>query len=191
MRISPFNDDEDVSETPDSDERYEEFLRLFAKDRHRIFAHVFSLIPHEADAEDVFQRCSIVLWRKFPEYNREYRFLSWACGIAVNEVRNFLKTRRRSRVKFFPEPTELLSAERLAREDEFSARGAALRECIDQLRPAERNLIQITYWEEQSLKEFADVTGSNLQVLYNQLSKIRRTLFACIKRKLSQEYGNE
>lgn len=191
MRTIPFDDSGQWSKTPNADERYEEFLRLFSKDRHRIFAHVFALIPHEADAEDVFQRCSVVLWRKFHEFNPEYRFLSWACGIAVNEVRNFLRTRRRSRVKFFPEPTELLSAERLAREDEFSERGIALQECLERLRPAERNLIQIAYWEEQTLKEFADATGSSLQVLYNRLSKIRKSLFDCINRRLSQENGNE
>jgi DNA-directed RNA polymerase specialized sigma24 family protein len=37
------------------DERYETFLRCFAQERDRVFAYVQSLLPHRADAEDVFQ----------------------------------------------------------------------------------------------------------------------------------------
>lgn len=109
----------------------------------------------------------------------------------MNEVRNFLKTRRRSRVSFFPDPIELLSRERLADEEEFSARAIALQSCIQQLQETERDLLRIAYWENRSLKEFAEETEGSLQVLYNRLSKIRKKLYACIERKLSGEARHE
>ncbi|HWL09005.1 MAG TPA: sigma-70 family RNA polymerase sigma factor [Planctomicrobium sp.] len=165
---------------------YEKFLELFLQHRDRLFSHIFSLIPHEADAEDVFQRCSIVLWKKFDEFDPSGSFLAWSYGVAVNEVRNFLKTRRRSRLAFLPDVIELLSEERLSNQDDYSDRMLALQDCVDQLRPEERHLVRIAYWGEQTVKEFAEATDASLQVMYNRLSKIRRTLLACIQRKLSE-----
>ena len=61
-------------------DRYEEFLRLFTQERERMFAFIYSMIPRQADAEDVFQRSSLVLWRKFHEFRQGEDFLAWACG---------------------------------------------------------------------------------------------------------------
>ena len=71
-----------------------------AQDRDRILAYIQSLLPHRADAEDVFQRCSIVLWRKFHDFDVQQEFLPWACGVAFYEVRNFLRVAARDRLQF-------------------------------------------------------------------------------------------
>jgi len=187
VKTAALGGDVDFNGTSSDDARYEAFLELFSRHRDRIFAHIFSLVPHEADAEDLFQRCSIVLWRKFREFDQSGSFYAWSCGVAVNEVRNFFKVRKRSRVSFFPEPVELLSRERLADEEDLSLRAIALQSCLQQLRESERDLLRIAYWENQSLKEFAEKTEGSLQVLYNRLSKIRKRLYACIERKMSGE----
>ena len=80
-------------------DHYEEFLKLFARDRERIFSYIYSLLQHHADSEDVFQRCSLLLWRKFSRFDREGSFLSWACGVALYEVRNFLRVAGRDRMQ--------------------------------------------------------------------------------------------
>lgn len=176
------------SELPPTDEeRYEAFLAMFLRHRDRLFSHIFSLVPHEADAEDIFQRCSIVLWKKFGEFEPEGSFLAWSYGVATHEVRNFSRTRRRSRLFFFPEAMEQLTEERLKNEEKLSARRLALEGCLQRLSPREQQLLKIVYWEKQTLKQFADETNSSIQVLYNRLSKVRRALLACIERKVSGE----
>jgi len=187
VKMSAPDDDQEFYETSFQGDRYEEFLSLFSQHRDRIFAHIFCLVPHEADAEDIFQRCSVVLWRKFSVFESSGSFHAWACGVATNEVRNFFKGQRRSRVRFFPEAIDLLAEEQLAREDEFAARALALQACLERLRPEDRNLLRIAYWENRSLKEFAESTQHSLQVIYNRLSKIRKLLFQCIERKIAQE----
>jgi RNA polymerase sigma-70 factor, ECF subfamily len=47
---------------------YGQFVQLFAQGRDSLFAYIFSLLPHWPDAEDVFQQTSLVLWRKFGEF---------------------------------------------------------------------------------------------------------------------------
>src|SRR5262245_4341876 len=112
---TPSNDLNDSANDLAGDARYEEFLTLFAQPRERIFAFIYSLVPNFADAEDAFQRCSLSLWRKFDTFDRQRSFLAWSCGVAANEVRNALRTRRRDRLRFDDELVGLLAEARPAK----------------------------------------------------------------------------
>ena len=57
-----------MSETGRRNVDVEEFVRLLMAHERQIFTYILTLLPHVADAEDVLQETSIVLWRKFPEY---------------------------------------------------------------------------------------------------------------------------
>ena len=61
----------------------EAFLKEFAPHHDRLFAYLFSLLPHRPDAEDVFQRTSLILWQKFDQWTPGSDFLAWACGLAT------------------------------------------------------------------------------------------------------------
>jgi RNA polymerase sigma-70 factor (ECF subfamily) len=168
-------------------DRYEEFLNLFARDRERIYAYIFSLLPHHADAEDVFQRCSILLWRKIDQFDRNGSFLAWACGVAFYEVCNFLRVADRDRLQFDIELIGQLAERRretLGRDEECKA---ALRRCLDHLNGGDRALIDQVYYGDRSVKELAEAAGRAPQTLYNQLSQIRRRLFQCMQRTLAAE----
>ena len=60
--------------------------KIMNESRHTSLA----LLPNEQDAQDVFQRTSLVLWQKFDQFDSDRDFLPWACGVAHYEVRNFL-----------------------------------------------------------------------------------------------------
>lgn len=183
-----WNEADAIDENLGSQETYEEFLELFSRHRERLFAHIFALIPHEADAEDIFQRCSILLWRKFPDFDdTRSQFPTWACGVALNEIRNFVKSRRRSRLTFQPELLEQLSEDRLSDEDFETDRIDALRNCVERLHPRERELVRIAYDESVTIKDYATQTNQSLQALYNKLAKVRRLLLACVERTISRE----
>lgn len=171
------------------DALYEEFLRVFTRERERLFAYVYSLLPHQADAEDVFQRCSLLLWRKFSEFDRNREFLPWACGVAFYEVRNFLRSAERNRLQFSPELIEQLAASRTESLERAGDRLSALRECLEQLRTPDRELISVVYGSSEQLGAFAASTGQALQTLYNRLSQIRQRLLKCVDRRLAVEGG--
>lgn len=173
-----------TDEDPDAD-LYEEFLTLFARDRERVFAYIFSLLPHHADAEDVFQRCSLLLWRKFGQFDRGGRFLSWACGVALYEVRNFLRTVGRDRLRLDADLLAQVAERRLESLERDEDRLDALRRCVERLRGPERELVQLVYGGDRSIKDLAETTGRATQSVYNQLSQIRRRLFDCVQRTLA------
>ena len=111
----------------------------------------------------------------------------WACGIAFNEVRNFLTVQRRSRLHFDLELVELL-AEEAAGEDQLSeSRLDALRNCLTQLSDRQQSILQQCYAGTESITEVAKQIGRERTALYKQLARLREKLLACINLRLAKE----
>ena len=167
------------------DRRYEEFLQHFLRDQARIFAYVRALLPHYADAQDVFQRCSLTLWRNFDQFDHERLFLPWACRIAFNEVRNFRRVAGRDKLQFADDLVEQLAEQRMERLTQRDQRSSALRTCVEKLKAADRDLLRLVYEESQTVETIAQSAGKAMQTIYNRLSALRRMLLDCIEQKLT------
>jgi RNA polymerase sigma-70 factor (ECF subfamily) len=138
------------------------------------------LLPHHADAEDVFQRCSILLWQKFEEFDTDRPFFPWACGIAYYEVRNFIRVSSRDRLYFDAELLDSLSKTREKSLASSDGRLELLHACFEKLKSSDRELLKFFYEGLQTAAEYAVAQGKSLQTIYNRLSYARRQLVACI-----------
>src|SRR5215208_1241171 len=121
-------------------ERTEEFVRLLTQHQSLIRGFLFTLLPFHSEADDLFQRTSIVLWRKFQQFQIGSDFGAWACQIAKLEVRNFLRVGRRDRLCFSDELLASLADMRLAIDTELGLRREALRQCVAKLRPDDKKI---------------------------------------------------
>lgn len=164
----------------------ERFVAEFARHRDRLFAYVYSLLPRREDAEDVFQRVSVVLWQKIGTWERDVDFPSWACGVAFYEVKNFLRVSGRDRLRFNDALLERLAEERPATLAARDERVAALDGCLRKLDAAERELVRRAYADETSVRALAAESGKAAQTLYNRLHQIRRKLFDCVAFKTAE-----
>src|SRR5947199_6801108 len=107
----------------DSNEQHERFVERFVRSQDRLYAYVATLLPNRADAEEVFQQTSLVLWRKWQQFDATREFLPWACGIAHHEVRNFLRKHKdRGRVFLSDDVLEQVAQSRLKLHDVLAAR---------------------------------------------------------------------
>jgi len=168
-------------------EEGERFLRLFGEHQKRILAYIYSLVPHAQNAEDICQKTSLVLWRKFHQLERDGDFMAWACRVAYLEVLNFRRTASRDRLCFSDELLAYLAEERLADLVETNGRLVALRECVKQLGRPQQELLEQAYSTEESIRLLAERLGQAVQTIYNRLSRIRRILFDCVERRLAKE----
>ncbi|HWL10642.1 MAG TPA: sigma-70 family RNA polymerase sigma factor [Planctomicrobium sp.] len=174
-----------MSTDQNPERQYELFLREFARDRSKLFRYIFSLLPNHADAEDVFQRCSLVLWQKFSEFEPERSFFAWACGIAFNEVRYFLRTNHHQRLKFDTELITEISEIRHVQLDQSGDILAHISDCLTRLPRRDRQLVRMAYGKNQTIKSYAESTRSAPQTIYNNLARIRRLVQACVQKKLA------
>ena len=61
-----------------ADRGHAEFIGLFAQHHSDILAYIYKLVHDRHDADDLFQRTSIVLWSKFDSFEPSSNFLAWA-----------------------------------------------------------------------------------------------------------------
>jgi RNA polymerase sigma-70 factor, ECF subfamily len=172
---------------PEADDDTAAFMALLMQHRHRLYAFIAKQLVNPADVEDVFQKTSIVLWMKMSEFDPGGSFFPWACGIAFNEVRNFLTIQRRSRLSFDLELVELLAKEAAEEESLSELRLEALRRCMTQLSDRQQSILQQCYAGTESITSVAEHLGRERTALYKQLARLREKLLDCINRRLAQE----
>ncbi len=165
--------------------QFGEYLR---RDQARLYGYIHSLVRDLSDADDLFQQTSLILWRKFGEFDHTRRFFSWACGIARLEVANFLRSRGRQRLYFSDDLNLLLiETQEEVGDEELADRRDALARCVTKLRPRDKDLLEECYGTESGVHDAAGRRGRSSQSVYNSLRRIRRALFECITRALEQE----
>lgn len=184
-----------MPETTDQPDRHAEFVRLLNAGHRRLLAYLVSLLGNRHDAEDVLQRASVTLWRKFDGFElgagRSQQevlgdFLAWASTVAFYEVKNFQRAQARSRLQFSEELMQTLADERVADLAQTDSRHEALEQCIAKLDERGRQLLEAAYLEEGSLATLAETLGRAPQTLYNKLNVIRRALAECVTRRLAE-----
>lgn len=177
---------EPLDDANNESDAHESFVRLFSRERRRIYAFTYSLVPVTADAEDIFQQVSIVLWRKFAEFDRDRDFFKWACGVVFLTVQNFRRASARKRLIFSDELVQRLADQRLDWSQNENERMEALDECLSLLKTGDRKMIAEVYSEGSKPNEVAASLGLTVQTIYNRLTTIRKRLLECVNRKMSR-----
>ena len=165
-----------------------QFVERFVRSQDRIYAYVVTLLPNRTDAEEVFQQTSLVLWKKWQQFDPRRDFVAWACGIAHHEVRNFLRKHKdRGRVSLSEDVLAEVARVRLEMHDVLEARRHALRHCLGLLEQGHRELLERCYAGKDSIKAIAESLGQPPNAVYMTLKRLRRALFDCINRTLAAE----
>ncbi len=151
-----------------------------------LLRYVMSLVANRHDAEDVLQRASLVMWRRFGTFEMGTDFAAWATTIAFYEARNFQRVTGRSRVDFDDELMHTLAAERVEHVRHWSRRTEALEHCVQKLDAASRALVGAIYTEGTLAVELARQQGCAPKTIYNKLNFIRRALAECVQRRMAE-----
>ncbi len=170
----------------------EDFVRLLAKHEARVFSYIFALLPNSADAEEVLQETSVVIWRKFHafELGSEFvdsDFVSWACRIAYYEVLRFRRDRRTPVTNLSSEFVEAVAVQRGELDRALVDRREALAHCIQRLNPRDRDLVERRYLIGLQVKEIAGAFNRPISSISRSLSRVRRALSECVNRTLGKE----
>jgi len=190
--------------------RHEQFARAFVQHQDRVYGYIVTMLPNRHDAEDVFQQTSLILWQKWDQFvvppsggekfvvppsggsdrlepELPTLFLRWACGIAHNEVRNFLRRRSRDRVVFSEKLMSDLAEVRLDVQPLLEARRGLLAECMKKLDYIAREMLDRCYAGRESIKQIAQQFRTTPNALYLRLRRIRRELMECVEQGTKRE----
>jgi RNA polymerase sigma-70 factor, ECF subfamily len=166
----------------------EEFVRLFGLNQGRVFGYIVNLIPHRADAEEVLQRTSIVLWRKFDQFHPSGEFVRWACGVAHLEVLSYVRQQNRRRQVFGETVLNKLAETRIARSDLLEQRRLVIDDCVAKLVRSDREIIEHYYYQgRKTAAEVAAELGRPANTILKALIRIRKSLQRCVDEAVSSE----
>jgi RNA polymerase sigma-70 factor (ECF subfamily) len=168
-------------------ERHHRFLRLFTAHEPALRAHVRRLVPSRADADDVMQEVSVVLWDKFDTFEEGGDFRAWAFGVARFEVLAWMRDRGRDRLVLDEEAVARIAEEASADEPRLQRQREALEQCMQKVPAAQRGLLMLAYQEDASIQEVARQSGRSTAGFYQWLHRMRRLLLDCIRRSLFNE----
>ena len=163
------------------------FAKLFRDSYRQVLAYVHVLVADYTDAEDVVQQASLVLWKKFDEYEPGTSFVAWACGVARFEAMNFLKQKRRYHVRF-SEAFQMKLAEAVAGVEPkvVDQRMNTLEDCVEKLPENQRELLRRCFGESESVADVARQLGRTTHSVYSSLRNIRHKLFDCVERSAAE-----
>jgi RNA polymerase sigma-70 factor (ECF subfamily) len=168
-------------------DRVPEFVELFSQSAQRIYGYIRTLIPNRADAEDVFQETSKVLWEKYGEYRSGTDFCAWAISVAHFKALQARRRKGTSPYSFSEQLDGLLEGAAIEAAPSSSARLQALADCFQKLPPADRDLIDARYQAGANTKTLADQSRRSSDAIYRALRRIHKALFDCVRQTLSEE----
>jgi RNA polymerase sigma-70 factor (ECF subfamily) len=165
------------------------FLRLFLQHQRRLYAYALTVLPNRADADDVLQEASLVMWDKFDGDRPPDDFVAWGCRIVYFKVLDLRKKRQRSRVLFSQQMLERVAetAVEQAAALQLDERREALAGCLGKLDARDRDLLARRFAEGATTQSTAAEVGRSPDAVYKALARIRRALFECVTRALASE----
>jgi RNA polymerase sigma-70 factor (ECF subfamily) len=136
------------------------FDELYREYGPRIFRFAYRLIHDRAKAEEVTNDVMLEIWKHAGEFERRSSVSTWILGIAryrtLNAVRG--KTLHLAPV----EEAETVADETTTTAEvalDQAAIGRALRAALDRLSPEHREVIELTFFNDLSYKEIAEIAN--------------------------------
>jgi RNA polymerase sigma-70 factor (ECF subfamily) len=179
--INPYETTDDQS---DQSSRAAQFMDCLAASQSRVFGYIFTLVPHRADAQDIYQQTVMVLWQKFDQFELGTNFTAWALKSAHFEVLTYRRASVRSKIEFSDEVVAKLAESQDMIAATTNDKLAHLRDCLQRLRDKDRTLVERVYLEQMPVRKLAAALGRTSQSICNSLRRIRTTLLECVDRKL-------
>jgi RNA polymerase sigma-70 factor (ECF subfamily) len=167
--------------------RTREFVGLFTRHARWIYSYILAQVPQTADAEEVFQETSTVLWEKFEQFTPGTDFRAWAARVAHFQVLSFRNSRRRVPQVFSDAFCEAVDHEIVALGDALDGQYRALADCFARLTPRDREIVERRYQPGATTKQVAESLERSIHSVYRSLVRIHQSLLECMNLRRAEE----
>jgi RNA polymerase sigma-70 factor (ECF subfamily) len=156
-----------------------------------LLAYAFAATGDENLCRDIVQETFKVAYQKRQEYQPSYSLGAWLRGIARNLIKREAEKRPRTARVMSLEVLERIeggAAELEAahvEEGYEETRLSALRTCLAALHEKVRDLLELRYGRNVSLKELAEKSGIGLSGVGMALNRARASVSQCVRKRLA------
>ena len=148
---------------------------LFARHKTRVYHFILRLVGDAASADDLTSEVFLAVWRHAHKFRGHAAASTWLLAIArfkaLDEVR-----RRRDTAPDLEQTAASDPAADLEASWADKHRGAMLRKCLGALSPEHRTIIDLVYYQENSVQEVAAIVGIPCATVKTRMFYARKKL---------------
>jgi len=165
---------------------------VYARFQRPLFRYLFHLLRQKELAEDVLQEVMVIIWQKAYTFQGASQSAHWIFGIAHHQA--FKALRRDAAVS-----TVELDAALEFPDDALTPEAEVLRQATHEevaralacLTPEHREALELTFFEDFSSREIAEIVGVPVGTVKSRLTYARRALKAALLRNGWEAERNE
>jgi RNA polymerase sigma-70 factor, ECF subfamily len=149
---------------------------LYGRHNVRVYRFVLRFLNDDALAEDMVSEVFLDVWRQAERFEGRSKVSTWLLAIARNKALSVL--RRRSTEELGEEVAEFI--EDPSDDPEVSMQKkqqtSMLQECLTQLSPAHREIIDLVYYHGKTIDEVVDVIGVPVNTVKTRMFYARKRI---------------
>jgi len=163
-------------------------VKALLEQRDTLLGFILALSRDRSAAEEIFQDVGLAVVEESRRGTQVERFLPWAHETARRRVAEYFRKRQRS----FAHLESLDEAVGQAFEEQVEDRAlarlrqSAVEDCLEQLPPAQRALVERRYRDQASIRQIADAMDWSDGAVKVGLWKARRRLAGCVEGKVGE-----
>ncbi len=149
---------------------------LFRRLNVRVFRFLVRLVKNDALAEEALNEVFIAVWRHAGQFRGRSRVSTWLLAIARQKALSILGRRTEEEL----DEMALRSIEDPADDPEAALRtierNKLMRDCLEQLSPAHREVIDFVYYNERAIEEVAEILAIPKNTVKTRMFYARKRL---------------
>lgn len=187
-----FQDVEWVQETLADNTRA--FDNIVLKYQDQVYTLIFRMIGNRADAEDLAQNVFVNAFSNLRKFRKESSFWTWLYSIAINQIRNYWRSKKHKFVYAESDIRRLTEAKRIFLIENCSAEGDGdvgpeeteriVDTLISVLPPLQKEIFVLYYVFGHSCEEISEVLDTSPANIKIHLFRGRKRLFGKFKNLL-------
>ena len=157
----------------------DEFCAQIRRWEKAMYALAFSVVKNDADAAEVLSESIYRAYRNLDSLKNRDAFKAWVLCIVHNTAVELV--RKNQKVVSLDELPE-------RKDDGYENRltvSLTLRQAVEGLKQPYRTVVVLFYYENLSVSEIAQITGTNVAAVKQQLSRARKMLRTALKEDFS------
>ena len=163
---------------PKTDPRRAEFDEIYERHTREVWALAYARWLNAEVALDIMQEAFLRLWRQWQDGGEILNPRAWLLRVARNLAEDYAKSAFRRNGTQPPQTMngvkgrDILPLDKMERDETFGQ----LRRELDQLAPADREILTLRYGLDYNASQIADILDINTTAVHMRLSRARQRL---------------
>jgi RNA polymerase sigma-70 factor (ECF subfamily) len=154
---------------------------LFGRHNVKVYRFILRMVGREAVAEDLLNEVFMDVWRQAAKFEGRSKVSTWMMAIARFKALSALRQRQDGELDEDAvaaiEDTSDNPEETLVKQQ----RATLMRQCMDQLSAAHREIIDLVYYHEKSVEEVSQILGVPQNTVKTRMFYARKRLAELLK----------